>query len=88
MTTNREMFKRGVTPCEWNPNTSALSRLSDLFHSPAVVAMGQTSKVSAFEDRRIQVCLECSHDESAIRFARSPGSEIVRRHPLNRFAQR
>lgn len=83
MATNREMFRRGVTPCEWNPTTGTIALLSDSYHAAASVAIGQTSKFKASEDRRLQVCDDCAHRQAALDAASTTGLRIVRR-PLRK----
>jgi hypothetical protein len=83
MAANRDMFKRGITPCEWNPDTSQLANLSDEYHAAATVAIGQTSRFRAEDDRRMRVCERCSHLPSATDAAATKGLRIVRR-PLRK----
>jgi hypothetical protein len=83
MPTNREMFRKGLTPCEWSPEHNRPSLLSDTFHASATVAIGQTSKLKAPEDRRLRVCESCSHTEAAMDAAATAGLRVVRR-PLRK----
>lgn len=35
--TNRDAFREGVSPCEWEPYANRLSLLSDIYHGIAIV---------------------------------------------------
>lgn len=82
MKTNGEMIRAGETPCEWNPYTDDIAYTFDPYHARAAVAIGQTSKVSAADDRRLRVCARCAERSSAIAYAKLPGGSRVMRRPL------